>query len=170
MPFTPYHFGPAGFIGLVFKKWIDLPVFVLANVAIDVEVGIVMMFNLGPWRHRFSHAFIGGILVGIILALISYPLRGLYKKIMGIFRLSYQTNFYRLLIWSVLGVWFHILIDSFDHWDVRPFWPFANNNPFYGYITDHNIKLICLVFWVLLLILLAVNFFRNRQKNLRLQN
>ncbi len=38
MPFTPYHFGPSGFVGLVFGKWIDLPVFVLANVIVDVEV------------------------------------------------------------------------------------------------------------------------------------
>ena len=38
MPFTPYHVGPSGFVGLVFGKWIDLPVFVLANVIVDVEV------------------------------------------------------------------------------------------------------------------------------------
>ena len=41
MPFTPYHFGPSGFVGLVFGKWIDLPVFVLANVIVDVEVLVV---------------------------------------------------------------------------------------------------------------------------------
>lgn len=169
MPFTPYHFGPAGFIAVLFKKWVDVPVFLLANVAIDVEVGIIMLFNLGPWRHRYTHTFIGGILVGILLAIVSYPLRGLYKKIMGIFRLSYQTNFRRLLIWSILGVWFHILIDSFDHPDVRPFWPFANNNPLYGIISDYHIKMICLVFCGLLLILLAVNYIRSKPQNLKLQ-
>ena len=41
MPFTPYHFGPSGFFGLALKKWIDLPVFLLANVIIDVEVLLI---------------------------------------------------------------------------------------------------------------------------------
>ena len=38
MPVTPYHFGPNGLVGLLFKRWIDLPVVVLANVVIDMEV------------------------------------------------------------------------------------------------------------------------------------
>ena len=158
MPFTPYHFGPAGFFALLFKKWVDIPVFLLANVVIDIEVGIIMMFNLGTWRHRYTHTFIGGFLVGIILALVSYPLRGLYKKIMSIFRLSYNTNFLKMLAWSILGVWFHILIDAFDHWDVRPFWPYSSKNPFYDIVTDYQVKMICLVFWVFLLILLTINY------------
>ena len=170
MPFTPYHFGPAGFIAILFKKWVDVPVFVLANVAIDIEVGIIMMFNLSPWWHRYTHTFIGGILVGVILALVSYPLRGFYKWIMGLFRLSYQTTFRKMLTWSVLGVWFHILIDSFDHWDVRPFWPFINTNPFFGYISDYHIRMTCLVFWVLLLILLAVNFIMYKPQDAKLKN
>ena len=170
MPFTPYHFGPAGFFALLFKKWIDLPVFLLANVAVDIEVGIRIMLKHYPWIHRYSHTIIGGILVGVILGLVSYPLRGFYKWIMGIFRLPYNTNFRKLLTWSILGVLFHILIDSFDHLDIRPFWPFTNRNPFMGYISDYNIKVICLALWVLLLILLAVNFIRNRPQTAGLQN
>lgn len=80
MPFTAYHFGPAGFFALLFKRWVDLPVFLLANIAIDIEVGIIMMFNLGTWRHRYSHTFIGGILVGILLAVAAYPMRGIFKR------------------------------------------------------------------------------------------
>ena len=38
MPFTPYHFGPSGFIGLLFRKWLDVPVIVATNVLIDIEV------------------------------------------------------------------------------------------------------------------------------------
>jgi hypothetical protein len=38
MPFTPYHFGPNGFVGLLFRRWIDVPVFLAANVLIDLEV------------------------------------------------------------------------------------------------------------------------------------
>jgi hypothetical protein len=37
MPFTPCHFGPSACIALPLNRWIDLPVFLLANVAIDIE-------------------------------------------------------------------------------------------------------------------------------------
>ena len=36
MPFTPYHFGSSGFVGLAFRKWLDVPIFVLANVIVGV--------------------------------------------------------------------------------------------------------------------------------------
>ncbi|MHC4299546.1 MAG: hypothetical protein ACYS7Y_19890 [Planctomycetota bacterium] len=39
MPFTPYHFGPSGCVGLILRKWIDVPVFVLTNVIIDIADG-----------------------------------------------------------------------------------------------------------------------------------
>ena len=38
MPFTPYHFGPSGFAGLLFRRWVNVPVFIAANVLIDIEV------------------------------------------------------------------------------------------------------------------------------------
>ena len=45
MPFTPYHFGPHGCVGLVLKRYLDLPVFMLANVAVDLEPLAVMVFR-----------------------------------------------------------------------------------------------------------------------------
>lgn len=47
MPITPYHFGPDGFVGLLFKRWLDPPVFVLANVVVDLEVGTIALLHLG---------------------------------------------------------------------------------------------------------------------------
>ena len=52
MPFTPYPFGPSGFAGLVFGKWIDLPVIVLANVIVDVEVLVIGILGLEWPAHR----------------------------------------------------------------------------------------------------------------------
>ena len=160
MPFTPYHFGPAGFLGLVFKKWIDVPVFVLSNVAIDIEVLIVIIFGLGWPHHRFCHTFLGGALVGVAFAFIAWPMRSLFKKIMGLLRLPYSTTFRKMLLWSIAGVWFHIFIDSICHYDARPFWP-SKAAPLYHLITEKQVKTICLAFWLAALILLAVNFFRK---------
>ena len=167
MPFTPYHFGPAGFFALVFKRWIDLPAFLLANVAIDIEVLIIFALGLDWPHHRFCHTFIGGTLIGIAFALTAWPMRNIFKKIMSIFRLSYNTNFLKVLAWSILGVWFHILIDAFDHWDVRPFWPFTSRNPFFGIVADNQVKIICLFFWVALLVLLAILYLRGGAKKLK---
>ena len=81
MPFTPYHFGPSGFVGLVFRKWIDVPVFVLANVIVDIEVLVIMLFNLGWPRHRYCHTLLIGAAVGALWGVAAYPLRNLFKKI-----------------------------------------------------------------------------------------
>ena len=45
MPFTPYHFGPSGFVGLLFRRWLDVPVFIAANVLVDIEVIADSGFN-----------------------------------------------------------------------------------------------------------------------------
>ncbi len=36
MPVTPFHFGPSALIGLPLKRWIDIPVFVLANTNVQL--------------------------------------------------------------------------------------------------------------------------------------
>jgi len=117
LPFTPYHFG------LVFRKWVDLPVFVLANVVIDVEVLIIIFFGLGQPVHRYAHTLLGGLVLGVVWAVAAYPMRGLFKKAMAFLRLKYETCLLKMIISGVLGVWLHVLIDGIYHADVKPFWP-----------------------------------------------
>jgi membrane-bound metal-dependent hydrolase YbcI (DUF457 family) len=121
MPFTPFHFGPSGFLGLVLRRWIDLPVFLLANVVVDVEV---LIFTSLP-IHRYAHTLLIGTAVGALWGVAAYPLRNFFKSIMEAFGLPYKTGFLKMLISGVLGVWLHVLIDAVYHFDVRPFWPFS---------------------------------------------
>ena len=123
MPFTPYHFGPSGFLGLLFRKWVDLPVFVLANVAVDVEVLVIVIFGLGQPVHRYGHTLLGGAVVGVVWGLAAYPLRGTFRRAMESARLKYETSLLKMIVSGVLGVWLHVLIDGIYHFDVRPFWP-----------------------------------------------
>ena len=104
MPFTPYHFGPSGFLGLVFKKWIDLPVFVLANVVVDVEVLIIKAFRLGWPIHRYAHTLLIGAAVGALWGIIAYPLRPMFKKMMQLFCLPYKSTLMMMVISGILGV------------------------------------------------------------------
>ncbi|MHC4641289.1 MAG: hypothetical protein ACYS32_06565, partial [Planctomycetota bacterium] len=79
MPFTPYHFGPSGLIGLALRKWIDIPVFVLANVIVDIEVLIMVLLDVRYPIHRYTHTLLLGAAAGIIWALAAWPLRTVFK-------------------------------------------------------------------------------------------
>lgn len=154
MPFTPYHFGPSAFIGLLFRRWIDLPVFILANIVVDVEVLMIWFFHLGFPRHRYCHTFLVGACVGLAFGLAAYPFRCLFAKGMNLLRIPYKTSFYKMIASGVLGIWLHVIIDGLCHLDVRMFWPsryilvlkLQNYHGLNKMI--HDIKLACLLFFV----------------------
>ncbi len=171
MPFTPYHFGPSGFIGLVFRRWIDLPVFVLANVIVDVEVLVILIFQLDYPKHRYCHTLLVGAVVGALWGLSAYPLRGLFTKAMNRLRLPYRTSLLKMIVSGILGVWFHVLIDSLCHHDVLMFWPsryrlFLDIQRHYGwYETVARVKIYCLLFVgpaILLYVFNVIGFSRGK--------
>ncbi len=147
MPITPYHFGPSGLIGLVFRRWIDLPVFVLANVVVDLEVLTIIAFGLGYPVHRYCHTLLGGAIIGAVWGLGAYPLRGLWRRIMSAFRLAYEPTIGKMIVSGVLGAWTHVLIDSLQHNDMRIFWPFTGSRvaSHIPYIGRSWIQLACLL-------------------------
>ena len=168
MPFTPHHFGPSGFIGLVFRKWLDVPVFVLANVIVDVEVLVILLFNIGGTRHRYCHTLLIGAVVGALWGLAAYLLRNLFSKLMYLFCIPYKSNLRKMVISGILGVWLHILIDGAYHFDVKILWPNKTislwkviNN----YLGKEQIETICLVFIFVALVpyLFAVRSFFKQQ-------
>jgi hypothetical protein len=165
MPFTPYHFGPSGFIGLVFRKWLDIPVFVLANVVVDVEVLVIWLLGLGWPVHRYFHTLLIGAAVGAVWGIAAYPFRHFFGKIMRILRIPYQTGFWKMVVSGVLGVWLHVVIDAIYHWDVRIFWP-SNAKPLYGLISQGWVKAICVAFFFAALILYTIVAIVVRQKEI----
>jgi len=172
MPFTPYHFGPSGFIGLVFRKWLDFPVFVLANVIVDVEVLVVMLFDLGWPRHRYCHTFLIGAAVGALWGLAAWPLRNLFKKLMKLLHIPYKTSLPKMVISGILGLWLHILIDGAYHFDVKILWPNISISLWkmiHRHLGKEQIETICLIFFPAAFVayIFAV---RSFSKNSRLQN
>ena len=61
--------------------------------------------------------------------------------------LEYKPTFLKMVISGIFGVWLHVLIDAFYHWDVLIFWP-SRVRPLYGLISRGQVKLMCLAFFV----------------------
>jgi hypothetical protein len=186
MPFTPYHFGPNGFVALLFRKWMDVPVFIAANVLIDIEViadsGIPWYFKsaqpewwftgLAPgWPvHQLWHfhtLLIGGLAGAVFGALIYFfkPLRRLCERFMALVGLPGRATVWSMTLAGLLGACLHVLIDSFYHYDVQILWPQAVN-PVFRWVTDnkwsnqntvqHQVLLWCCIFWACMIGLYAV--------------
>ncbi|TAN44580.1 MAG: hydrolase [Nitrospirae bacterium] len=136
MPFTPFHFPPSLTVSLPLRRYIDIPSFVLANVAVDLEPLSVMTFKLKYNYHGYCHTLLGGIIVGLICGFLAYRTRGTLGRLMDLLKIPYEADLKKMLVSGVLGVWFHVMLDSIIHLDVKPFYP-AQYNPLYS-IMGHD--------------------------------
>ena len=174
MPFTPYHFGPSGFIGLLFRRWIDPVIFVAANIIVDIEV----LFATDRFAHRIwhVHTFLVASIVGAVFGAIVYgivPLRRLIAWFMDKIRISYKPSLWKMVLSGALGACFHVLIDAFYHWDVQPFYP-KKGNVFWHWLnpnfstdaaTKQDIRIFCLLSLVpvIILVVLAVRNYNKKK-------
>ncbi len=133
MPFTLLHVGPSAMLALPLKKYIDVPVFILSNVIIDLEVLLVMFTGVSFYQdsglHPIAHTFTFGSIIALSWGVLALFLRTTFRKIMIEFKLDYQTNTIKILISALLGFWFHLLLDCLYHYDMHPFYPFSMDNP-----------------------------------------
>jgi hypothetical protein len=163
MPFTPFHFGPSALIGLPLRRWIDIPVFVLANVVIDFEPLAVMVFGLDYPLHGYFHTLLIGGILGLLWGLAAYPFRPVWRFFMVIVGLSYQPTLPKMMISGMLGIWLHLVIDSFLYQEMNPFFP-VMGNPLHAAIRYSRVFYICeasLIAAVVIYVWLAVHNFLN---------
>lgn len=156
MPVTPYHFGPSGLIGYIFRKWIDLPVFVLANVVVDIEVLLVNLMRTGWPYHRYCHTFLIGAVLGAMWGFVAYRYLPLLTRLMKTIKIPYQTNAFKMIISGILGVWLHVLIDGIYHFDIKPFWPIQKNY-LLGLLNHNQVKWICIICLVIFVLLYVIS-------------
>jgi membrane-bound metal-dependent hydrolase YbcI (DUF457 family) len=142
MPFTPFHFGPSSWIGLILFKIFDFSTLLISSVIVDIEPFCVLFLNLDYPLHGFFHSFLGGSIMAVLLAIILYYLKDKIKKIMAIFKLAQDSSFNKILWTSFFGVYFHLLLDAFLYKDMKPFYP-LENNPFLGLFSSQQIYLFC---------------------------
>ncbi|MEJ2702856.1 MAG: LamG domain-containing protein [Sedimentisphaerales bacterium] len=108
---------------MVFRKWVDIPVFVLANVVVDAEVLILAGIGAGWSRHKFCHTLLGGAIVGLLWGVAAYPLRHWFSAVMRKLHIPYEPSLRKMAISGIMGALLHVLIDGLYHCDAKIFWP-----------------------------------------------
>ena len=164
MPFTPFHFGPHACVSLPLYRRLDIPIFLGANVAIDIEPLLVMTRNLNYPLHGYCHTLLIGGFVGLLLATAAYPLRHLIGKVMNLLRLPYAPTFAKMALSGVLGAWLHVLFDAPVYTDIRPFYP-SQANPLYGCLSIDAVYGICAASFVPALIIYILVAFVAKRTN-----
>lgn len=167
MPLTPFHVGPHACIGLALHRYVDIPIFVGINVAIDVEPLLVMVYHLDHPLHGTLHTLLVGGVVGILFATLAYPFRRWIGKAMGFLRLPYTPTYLKMVVAGVTGAWLHILLDSLLYLDIQPFYP-AQANPLYGRLSPRTVYGLCWIsFAPALLLYMHLAFVRGAGKEER---
>jgi membrane-bound metal-dependent hydrolase YbcI (DUF457 family) len=133
MPFTSFHIGPGLGLGLPLRKHMHAPTFILANIIVDIEPLIVIIFNLRYPLHGYLHtllsAFIAGLILGYAIYLLEEPLRPLYKKLL--LEGDENLNLKSFIIAGIFGMELHVLLDSPLYEDIKPLYPLTIN-PLYN--------------------------------------
>ena len=136
MPITPFHIIAGFAVKSVFNKNFSWSIFALTNIIIDTEV-IYYILTIGEASHKFFHTLIGSSIVALSCAIIGIPIcerllkfwnKNLQneKSLEKLRWLSTETNISVVssFIGAFVGAYSHILLDSFMHFDVKPFEPF----------------------------------------------
>ncbi|MFH1234721.1 MAG: metal-dependent hydrolase [Candidatus Diapherotrites archaeon] len=131
MPSTPFHFGPALLLGLLFFGIIHLPTFLIANALPDLEpLYVILSCGWACVHHGILHSFLVGSLAAIVLAVIMLAIDKYVRKITALFKLEQTATKKSVFLAAFAGVYLHIFLDSILYSDVLPFYPLANN-PFH---------------------------------------
>ena len=163
MPLTPFHLGPALFFGLMFFRYLNLPAFLVANVIVDIEPFIVLLFRLDYPLHGFFHSFLGGSLAAFVLYLTMVRIYPHVRKAMDTFGLGQDMSHRKIMLSCLFGVYLHIILDSVLYTDIMPFFP-SSVNPFLSLgIGGSLMYLFCVVGFVFGIVLFGVRVFKKEK-------
>ncbi len=176
MPYPPYHLGASGFFGLLFRRWLDVPVFVLANVIVDLDVLADHAFAPGWPVHQFLHfhTLMIGAGVGIAWGLTVYfirPVRRFFQWAMKLLGMPYKATAVKAAVSGLVGVWLHVFIDNLYHYDVQLVWP-SRAKPLLRLLRQNHIRVsqqqieyACIVFAIAAVLLYIMDIIRTRRKS-----
>lgn len=161
MPLTPFHFGPAIFIGIILFNVINFPTFLIANVITDIEPFLILSLGLEMPLHGFFHSFLGGAILAVIFSIIMIAMQKPVQEIMKLFKLEQKINKKKILFSAFAGIYLHIIMDSMLYTDIKPFFP-LQINPFcvfcntYGKVlSGFEVYAVCIILFLIGFVLCA---------------
>jgi hypothetical protein len=173
LPFTPFHLGPALGFGLPLRKYVHVPTFLLANVVVDVEPFLVIIFGLKYPLHGYLHTFLLASFLGLALGFVMFLLEKFLHTLFKIFLLEgdQMLSLRSFLAPGVLGTLFHVLLDAPLYSDIQPFYPLTIN-PLYNPSLTSGVYSFCVWIGILgivlyggLLIFSAYNRFHKKHES-----
>ncbi|MEM3694110.1 MAG: hydrolase [Candidatus Bathyarchaeia archaeon] len=153
MPFTPFHFGPALALGLLFKRRWHAPTFIIANMIVDLEPLLVIFLGLDYPLHGYLHTFILASFLGCLLGCAMFLLEGIFHQIWKVLLLEDGDRRLRVtsfMISGALGMIFHVFLDSPLYDDIKPLYPIFTN-PFYNPSLSLEIYSFCVLIGIVAL-------------------
>lgn len=161
MPFTPFHFAPHACMALSVSKKINIIVFVLANVAVDIEPLLVMTYKLNYPIHGAAHTLIGAAIIGFFWGSLAYLFKEQFSKLLKLLKLSWEFTWKQYIISGVFGAWFHILFDAPLYFDIQPFYPIGIN-PFYGLVSRELMYKFCSFLFIAAVLMYLRQLFKKQ--------
>jgi membrane-bound metal-dependent hydrolase YbcI (DUF457 family) len=152
MPITPFHIIAAAPIKAIIPRYFSWSIFTLTNILIDLEPITYFIFTDIP-SHKFFHTIFGATLLGLICALYFRRLCTNYlikwnKNLHPIDRkwleiTNPKINLFEAIFGGIIGAWSHLILDSFMHPDIKPFWPFTSENTLLDYYSNNSVIYFC---------------------------
>jgi len=164
MPFTPYHFGPALLLSVLLFPFLDVTTVMIASVILDLEPITILILGLPLPLHGFFHTYLGATIVALALSAMIWPFRSYLNQITSFFGLHQKSNSRNIILASLVGVYFHIFLDSFLYVEMIPFYPLLGN-PFLGVVSSGSVYMFCVIAGLFGIVSYAIRFFYLQQKS-----
>lgn len=120
------------------------PTFIVANVILDIEPFLVLIFGLEYPLHGYFHtfllAFFVGLALGYVMLLLERYLYPLYKALL--LETDSRTRLKPFVLAGALGTMLHVLLDSPLYSDILPFYPLTAN-PLYNPALSSEVYSLC---------------------------
>ncbi|MCD4740633.1 metal-dependent hydrolase [archaeon] len=126
MPFTPFHLGPGFALGMIFKRWINLPAILIASIFVDIRATYCFFTGCTP-LHGPLHTLLGATLVSLLVIAGVYALRSQLKRVSSFLKIEQDYSLQSISVGALVGVWVHIALDAFLYSELALFWPFPGN-------------------------------------------
>ena len=173
MPITPFHIIAGVAVKSLRPKYFSWTVFTLANVLIDTEA-VYYYFTSGSPAHKYFHTWLGATIIAILCATLGKFLCEIGLKVLNYIFLNkkylpflkwfrQEVKITEISAWSgaFIGAYSHIFLDSFVNLDMKPYFPFSDQNHLLGLISLKNTYILCTGLFLVGIIIITINFNRK---------